>query len=65
MKKIICNIFGHDYRYNFMSLPNKCICYRCGSKHKLNLETLEWEETESFGFNLRTDEELKEKWFKL
>lgn len=48
-----------------MSVPNKCICKRCHSKAKLNLKTLEWEETISFSSNLGTDEEMANRWFKL
>lgn len=38
----ICRLFGHEWRYNFKSLPNKAICERCKSKSKLNLRSLEW-----------------------
>lgn len=65
MKKIICRIFGCDWRYNFPSIPNKCICKRCHSKAKLNLTTLEWEEIPYFGGDLGTDEEMVNRWFKL
>lgn len=65
MKKLICKIFGCDWRYNFPSIPNKCICKRCHSKAKLNLGTLEWEEIISFGGDLGTDEEMANRWFKL
>ena len=61
----MCKIFGCDWRYNFLSIPNKCICKRCHSKAKLNLGTLEWEEIISFGGDLGTDEEIANRWFKL
>jgi len=61
-KKIICKIFGCKWKYNFKSLPNKAICNRCNSKSILNLHTLEWEKTLSFGTHLGTDEEIKKRW---
>lgn len=65
MKKLICRIFGCDWRYNFPSMPNRCICFRCNAKAKLNLPTLEWEYVESFDPKYGTDEERKERWHKL
>jgi hypothetical protein len=32
MKKLLCKIFGHDYKYNSHSLPTKCLCKRCDKK---------------------------------
>ena len=34
MKKLICKIFGHKYKYNFGWMPSKCECRRCGQKWK-------------------------------
>lgn len=34
MKKLICKIIGHKYKYNFVSFPSKCSCTRCGDKWK-------------------------------
>lgn len=63
MKKIICKIFRHNFKYNFPSLPNKCICHRCYIKLSLNLRTLEWEEITEFNKDLGTDRELTNRWF--
>ena len=60
--KIICNIFGHDWRYNFPAIPNKRICKRCKEKEMLNLLTLGWNIVTSFDKETRTDEELIKKW---
>jgi hypothetical protein len=65
MKKLICSVFDHDWRFNFPSIPNKCICNRCGTKMELNLVNLEWEEVKSFNPKLGTDDELKGRWHKL
>ena len=64
MKKILCKILGHQFRYNFPSLPNKCICARCHKKwvadySKDNLIWGElWNEVDEFEGETRTDEEL-------
>lgn len=34
MKKLICKITRHNYKYNFVSFPSKCYCKRCGDKWK-------------------------------
>lgn len=34
MKRLICKILGHEYKYNFGWMPNKCECTRCGMKWK-------------------------------
>ena len=34
MKKLVCKLFGHKYKYNFVSYPSKCSCTRCGAKWK-------------------------------
>ena len=71
MKKLVCRLFGHRWRYNFPSQPNKAICKRCHRRERmifneqlcgsLNLLGEEWVE----GFDdKRTDKELINKWFK-
>lgn len=60
--KLICKIFGHKWKYNFPSLPNKAICSRCKIKAELNLRTLEWYNVNSFEGVKRSDEELCKKW---
>lgn len=34
MKKLICKLIGHSFKYNFGWAPNKCHCKRCGKKWK-------------------------------
>lgn len=34
MKKLICRIFGHKFKYNFTWAPTRCHCSRCGIKWK-------------------------------
>lgn len=59
-----CNFFGHKWKYNFpiYNMPNKAICSKCFAKSKLNLRTLEWEDTPDFGGDKRTNEELVKQW---
>ena len=38
-KKIICNTFGHKWKYNFTWMPNKRICIRCGQKQNGEFHT--------------------------
>lgn len=61
MKKILCKIFGHSFRYNFPFIPNKRICERCYKKEVLNLRTFKWD---GKFVDYRTDEELVKKWFR-
>ncbi|PIZ51128.1 hypothetical protein COY27_04755 [Candidatus Woesearchaeota archaeon CG_4_10_14_0_2_um_filter_33_13] len=60
-----CEFLGCDWRYNFpiSSIPNKAICTKCFSKHKLNLSNLVWEKIEEFDGEKRTDKELATNWF--
>lgn len=60
--KLLCRVFGHEWRYNFPSTPNKRICVVCKDKSALNLKTLAWDE--SF-ITDRSNKELIDKWFKL
>lgn len=64
MKKLICKILGCDFRYNFPSIPNKCICVRCDNKYELNLKTFEWESVDLFDIKYGTDEDRKKRWHK-
>lgn len=32
MKKLICKILGHNYKYNSKTYPTKCNCTRCEKK---------------------------------
>jgi len=73
MKKLLCKLFGHRWRYNFPFQANKAICARCHKRMKLVFKDVEacgngiyihpygWEE--GFDDN-RTDKELINKWFK-
>ncbi len=59
VEKIRCMTVGHDWLYNFMSIPNKRICSCCKLRQHRNLDTLRWID----GFkDERTDEELIKKW---
>ena len=57
-----CRIFGHKWRYNLQSLPNKAICKRCKVKVKLDLHNLEWGIIKAFEGEKRTDDELCRAW---
>ena len=63
----ICTIEGHDYLYNFATLPSKSICRRCHQKWRadyrgdlINGEV--WKEVDAFEGDARTDEELIKAW---
>ncbi len=62
MKKIICNLFGHKWLYNFSTMPHKSICIRCKEKSELNLTELMWYDVGWFRDEKRTDEELIKEW---
>ena len=67
LKSILCKLFGHNFRWNFVSFPDKRICKRCRLRQKSeinnkNVLTSIW--TNGFEDN-RTDEILINKWFKL
>ena len=64
LNKIRCKIFGHKWKYNFKSIPNKAICPVCYLKSRLNLSTREWESVPNFEGDSRTNEELSRMWFK-
>ena len=59
-KKKICEYLGHTWHYNFPSIPNKRICSSCKKREKLDLHSLEWNQTFD---DKRTNEELINKWF--
>lgn len=64
----ICEIKGHEYLYNHVTLPSKAICRRCHQKWIANYkgDLLQgdgvWKEVDSFDGETRSDEELIEKW---
>ena len=65
--RCICAIEGHQYLYNFASMPSKCICGRCHQKWRAdyngNLIHGEiWHEVDAFEGDIRTDEELIKDW---
>jgi hypothetical protein len=60
-----CLLLGHDYRYNFKTLPSRTICACCRRKWELDVKTFRWKEVNKFTFSeedKRTDEELIKKW---
>ena len=59
---INCAMFGHKWKYNFKSLPNKCICSTCKLKLKLDIKHMEWETVDKFEGDDRTDDELCDQW---
>jgi len=58
----MCGIFGHKWKYNFPSIPNKAICKRCKAKSQLDLRKLEWERVSTFKHEKRTEDELCSVW---
>lgn len=63
----ICAIEGHQYIYNYASLPSKSICRRCHQKWRaeysgdlINREV--WKEVDAFEGDSRTDEVLIKAW---
>lgn len=67
MKKLLCKIFGHKYRYNFTWMPSKCICARCHKKWHITGNLMDdWVEVDEFNDNYnRSDEELIKVWYKV
>lgn len=65
MKKLLCRILGHIWKYNFPknSVPSKAICARCYIKARFNPFTLEFESVPEFNGEKRTDAELSKRWF--
>ena len=65
--RAICTIEGHEYLYNFASLPSKCICRRCHQKWRADyrgdlINDDIWKEVDHFENDSRTDEELIKAW---
>jgi len=60
--RMICQLFGHKFRYNFPSLPSRCICQRCNLKMRFDVITLEWKIVDNFPETLGTEAELKKRW---
>ena len=63
----ICEIEGHQYLYNFATLPSKSICRRCHRKwladysgDLINGEI--WKQVDRFENDPRTDDELVKEW---
>ena len=66
-KTIWCKIFGCDFRYNFASIPDKCICKRCKTKYRWDYNPYnEWKMVNKFEttFDLGTDKEMADRWVK-
>ena len=66
INKLICDLFWHDWRYNFVSLPNKRICTRCKRREHWKIGTM-FPEIWVEGFERvdeRSDEVLLDKWVK-
>lgn len=61
MKEFICYLFGHKWKFNFMSIPDKSICARCKTKAVFDPHKLEWNPVNGFECG-RTDDELIRKW---
>ena len=61
---VVCRLFGHNWKYNFSSLPNKAICTRCNCKAVLDLKVIEWKSVNNFGKEKRTDKQLAQSWHK-
>lgn len=68
--KFLCKLFGHKWRYNFPSMPNKRICKRCYEKEETyeldNIYLFDgWIKVPYFENENRSDKELSGKWVKL
>jgi hypothetical protein len=66
-KKRWCKLFGCDIRFNFASLPSKCICRRCKTKWMWNLDPYsDWIEVDKFSttIDLGTDQEMIDRWIR-
>lgn len=63
----ICAIEGHQYLYNFVSMPSKCICRRCHRKWESDhggdlIHGDTWRDVVSFKGESRSDEEIIKSW---
>lgn len=59
---LFCYISGHIWKFNFASLPNKCICARCERKMVFDLDSNTWKPVNTFEGEKRTNKELINKW---
>lgn len=62
----VCEIAGHDYRYNYPNIPTKCICARCHRKWIADysgdiIHKSVWKEVDTFDGN-RSDEDMIANW---
>lgn len=62
ISRVICRFFGHRWKYNFPSIPNKAMCIRCKCKAVLDLKKLEWNSVDAFTGEKRTDKEIVRDW---
>jgi hypothetical protein len=60
IKNILCWLLGHDFKYNFPSMPNKRICKRCYKKEKWIKTPYVWNSTFE---DTRSNKELASDWF--
>ncbi len=65
-------MFGCDFRYNFTSIPSKCICYRYEEKHIIDYSSVnliaegpKFIKVDEFDKRLGTATEIKNRWSKL
>lgn len=69
MKKLLCKIFGHKLRYNFVVNPSKCVCARCEQKFLVGNSGYNFQmhlvEVDDFYNDTRSSKVLINKWFKL
>lgn len=56
-KKLICYFFGHDWRYDTPTIPNKRICTCCKERQYCNYANFEWYKGFKDKF-FRSDDEL-------
>jgi len=64
----ICEIEGHQYLYNFNSMPSKCICRRCHQTWRADyrgdlIHGEIWHEVDAFEGESRCDEEIIKSWY--
>ena len=57
-----CEIIGHDWRYNFTTLPSKRICAICKTRETFDGMRLDWLDVPFQ--DSRSEEELINEWFK-
>lgn len=62
LKIFLCELFGHKWKYNFPTIPNKRICSRCKEKNLLDLHTLKFNKVDKFENEKRTDDDLIKTW---